>query len=131
MTFAAFSLAACGSDDSSTTTTTSVGAAGTPSEEEGANAPAASGEAVRSAKVEIADFQYAPSTVTIQSGGKVTWLNRDSAEHTATLDDGSFSTGDLAEGKLKSESFKVPGTYAYHCEIHPEMEGTIEVVEPS
>jgi plastocyanin len=69
--------------------------------------------------------------VTIQSGGKVTWLNRDSTAHTATLDDGSFSTGNLAEGKLKSESFKVPAAYPYHCEIHPEMKGAVEVVEPN
>lgn len=131
MTLAVVSLAACGSDDSSSTATTGEAAAGTPSEESNGNAAAPSGEAVRSAKVEIADFEYAPAAVTVKSGGKVTWLNRDSTEHTATLDDGSFSTGDLADGKLKSESFKVPGTYAYHCEIHPEMKGTIEVVEPS
>jgi plastocyanin len=134
ITLAAFSLAACGSDDSSSdtaTTTTNEGAVGAPSGGQSGNAPAPSGEAVRSAKVEIADFQYAPGALTIQSGGKVTWLNQDSTEHTATLDDGSFSTGDLAEGKLKSESFKTPGTYAYHCEIHPEMKGTVEVIEPS
>lgn len=134
MMLAVFSFAACGSDDSSsdtTATTTSEGAAGTPSEGQSGNGGAPNGEAVRSAKVEIVDFAYAPATVTIQSGGKVTWLNQDSTEHTATLDDGSFSSGDLAEGKLKSDSFKVPGTYAYHCEIHPEMKGTVEVVEPS
>jgi plastocyanin len=125
--FAAFTLAACGSDDSSSETTTTSEAAG----EQSANALAPSGEAVHSAKVEIADFTYAPAKVTIQAGGKVIWLNQDSTEHTATLDDGSFSTGDLAEGKLESESFKTPGTYAYHCEIHPEMKGTVEVVEPS
>jgi len=59
----------------------------------------------------------------------VTWQNEDSAEHTATLDDGSSTTGALAEGKLKSESFDTPGTYTYFCEIHPQMKGTVEVVE--
>jgi plastocyanin len=134
MTLAAFSLAACGGDDSSSETTAATaggGAASTPSEGGSSNATAPSGEAVRSAKVEIADFEYAPATVTIQAGGKVTWLNQDSTDHTATLDDGSFSSGDLAQGKLRSQSFKQPGTYAYHCEIHPEMKGTVEVVEPS
>ena len=90
---------------------------------------APSGEAVRSAKVEIDDFAYEPATVTIAAGGKVTWVNRDAEEHTATLDDGSYSTGDLAEGKLKSQSFKQPGNFTYHCEIHPEMTGTVEVVK--
>jgi plastocyanin len=129
---ATLSLTACGSDDSGSETTgaggSTAGEAPAPSEATGEET-APSGEAVRAAKVEIVDFAYEPATVTIQAGGKVTWLNRDAEEHTATLDDGSFSTGDLAEGKLKSESFKDPGTYSYFCEIHPDMKGTVEVVE--
>ena len=130
MTLAALSFAACGDDSSDTDTTSGEAATGSPApDQEGGNAAAPSGEAVRSAKVEIVDFAYQPATVTIQAGGKVIWQNRDSAEHTATLDDGSFSTGALAEGKLKSESFKTPGTFTYFCEIHPDMKGTVEVVE--
>ena len=83
---------------------------------------------IRHVRVEIEGFEFVPSTVTIQEGGKVIWINRDSTEHTATLDDGSFDSGVLAEGKLKSESFKQPGTYAYHCALHPDMTGTVEVV---
>jgi plastocyanin len=127
---AALSLAACGSDDSGSDST-----AGATAEQGEATAPAEaettpSGEAARSVKVEIVDFAYSPETVTVAAGGKVTWRNEDSAEHTVTLDDGSFESGDLAEGKLKSESFKDPGSFTYHCEIHPEMTGTVEVVEP-
>jgi plastocyanin len=126
---AALSLAACGSDDSGSDST-----AGATAEESETTAPAEdetapSGEAVRSAKVEIVDFAYSPETVTVAAGGKVTWRNEDADEHTVTLDDGSFESGDLAEGKLKSDSFKSPGSFAYHCEIHPEMTGTVEVVE--
>lgn len=125
----ALGLSACGDDDSDTTPASGEGAASPPTETQGeTNAPAPSGEAVRTAKVEIEDFEFVPSTVTIQEGGKVIWQNRDSTEHTATLDDGSFDSGLLAEGKLKSESFKEPGTYPYHCELHPEMTGTVEVV---
>jgi len=130
MTLAALSFAAFCDDSSDTETTSDEAAAGSLAPgQEGGNAPAPSGEAVRSAKVEIVDFAYEPATVTIQAGGKVTWLNQDSDEHTATLDDGSFTTGALAEGKLKSESFKTPGTFTYFCEIHPDMKGTVEVVE--
>ena len=78
--------------------------------------------------MEIVEFTYQPDSVTIEEGGKVTWINRDSAPHTATADDDSFSTGTLGQGKLGSESFKEPGTYAYYCEIHPEMRGTVKVV---
>lgn len=134
---AAFALAGCGggSGSGSGSDTTPAGATTEESENPPAeghpseNAPAPSGEAVRSEKVVISGFRYDPETVTIQAGGKVIWQNEDSTEHTATLDDGSFTTGALAEGKLKSESFKTPGTYTYHCEIHPQMTGTVEVVE--
>ena len=44
------------------------------------------------------------------------------------LHDGSFDTGTLEEGKLKSETFKEAGTYSYICSIHPDMHGTVEVV---
>jgi len=131
----ALALASCGSSDNGDTSATSGGKAGAaataPPSDAGGNAPAPSGEAVRSEKVEIADFAYDPDPVTIQAGGKVTWINRDSAPHTATADDGSFDTGTIDEGKLASETFKQAGTYAYHCTIHPSMHGTIEVVEPS
>jgi plastocyanin len=118
-------LAACGgSDDSSTETE-----AATDTTAESNSAPAPSGEAQRSEKVEIVEFTYGPDPVTVQAGGKVIWLNEDTAPHTATADDGSFDTGTLERGKLKSETFKQAGTYPYFCEIHPTMHGTVEVVE--
>jgi plastocyanin len=128
----ALGLAACG-DGSDTTVTTEETApttreAESTERETGGNAPAPSGDAVRSAKVEIAEFTYQPDPVTIEEGGKVIWINRDSAPHTATAEDGSFDTGTLEEGKLKSETFKEPGIYAYICQIHPGMHGTVEVV---
>jgi plastocyanin len=142
----ALGVAGCGSEDdgdSGSAVTESAESIGTTTEagddsatseagddsQAGGNAPAPSGDAVRSAKVEIEDFAYDPDPVRIEEGGKVTWINRDSAPHTATADDGSFDTGTLEEGKLASESFKEPGTYTYICSIHPDMHGTLEVVE--
>jgi plastocyanin len=120
-----------GDDSSSSATSESTDGAAEAGEDSatGGNAAAPSGDAVRSAKVEIEDFAYSPDPVTIEEGGKVIWVNRDSAPHTATAEDGSFDTGTLEEGKLKSESFKEPGTYEYVCSIHPDMHGTVEVVE--
>ena len=123
----ALGLAGCGGGGGTTVTETTGPAAGA-GESGGANAPAPSGDAVRSAKVEIEDFSYNPDPVRIEEGGKVTWINRDPTAHTATAEDGSFDTGPLEEGKLKSETFKEPGTYPYVCSIHPQMHGTIEVV---
>jgi plastocyanin len=117
---------ACGDDDedSGTATVTET----TETTDSGGSAPAPSGDAARSEKVEIVDFAYDPDPVTIEEGGKVIWQNEDSAPHTATADDGSFDTGTLEEGKRGSETFKEAGTYSYICSIHPDMTGTVEVV---
>ena len=118
----------------STAATTEAGEDSTATTEAGddsttsGNAAAPSGDAVRSAEVEIEDFAYRPDPVTIEEGGKVIWKNRDSAPHTATAEDGSFDTGTIEEGKIKSETFKQAGTYTYVCSIHPQMHGTVEVV---
>jgi plastocyanin len=127
-------FAGCGGGDGSDSGSVATTEAGTTTEAGGdaapsGNAPAPSGDAVRSAKVEIADFAYDPDPVTIEEGGKVIWLNKDSVAHTATAEDGSFDTGTIEEGKLASETFAKPGTYAYVCSIHPQMHGTVEVVE--
>ena len=131
----ALAFASCGSDDDSggaaadNTTTAEPAAAGKTAPPGGANAPAPSGDAVRAEKVSIVEFAYDPDPVRIEEGGKVTWVNRDSAPHTATAEDGSFDTGTITTDKLKSESFKQPGTYTYFCQVHPDMHGTIEVVQ--
>lgn len=126
----ALGLAACGDsgDDSSTGSDDSAATTETATEPIG-SAPAPSGEAARAEKVEIVEFVYGPDPVTIQAGGKVIWQNEDTAPHTATADDGSFDTGTIEKGKIKSKTFKEAGTIAYYCEIHPTMHGTIEVVK--
>ena len=131
----ALALSACGGGDDNTTTETvepgggnAAGAAESEPETSGSE-PAPSGEAQRSEKVEIVEFAYDPDPVVVATGGKVIWQNEDTAPHTATADDGSFNTGTLEKGKLKSETFKQPGTFTYFCQIHPTMHGTVEVVE--
>lgn len=123
----AFVFVACGGGGQTDTSTSEATA--TTSPETGGNAAAPSGEAVRAAKVAMVDFAYDPDPVTIQVGGKVIWANHGSTAHTATAEDGTFDTGTIEPGKIKSENFKEPGTYAYVCEIHPSMHGTVEVVE--
>lgn len=137
LALAALGVVGCGGGDddgdSSSATVTETSGSGEATTEAGddsvgGSAPAPSGDAALSEKVEIVNFAYDPDPVTIEEGGKVIWQNEDSAPHTATADDGSFDTGILEEGKLKSETFKEAGTYAYICTVHPDMHGTVEVV---
>jgi plastocyanin len=121
-------FAACGGDSSSDSSTDGEATTGTASSESTESTTAPSGQAARSEKVDIVEFTYGPDPVVVQVGGKVIWMNEDTAPHTATADDGSFDTGTLERGKLKSETFKQAGTYTYFCQIHPTMHGTVEVV---
>jgi plastocyanin len=125
-------LAACGGGDGTTTETGGAPAESTGESESGTETesePAPSGKAAKSEKVQIVEFTYQPDPVVVQVGGKVIWQNQDTAPHTATADDGSFDTGIIERGKIKSETFKEAGTFPYFCEVHPTMHGTVEVVE--
>jgi plastocyanin len=85
---------------------------------------------VRAAEVavDISDFAFQPGTVTIQVGDTVTWTNNDSVAHTATsTDDPALFDGEMAPGESFSFTFTEAGSFAYFCEIHPEMEGTVVV----
>ena len=77
--------------------------------------------------VGIEDFDFAPPTVEVAAGSSVTWTNQGQAPHTATADDGSFDTGQLDPGQSATVTFDTPGTFAYHCAIHPNMQGTVVV----
>ena len=75
---------------------------------------------------------YTPNPATVSSGSTVTWFNADDEDqHSATADDGSFSTGILSPGQSgKAVITAEPGaTVPYHCDIHPEMIGMLTVAE--
>ena len=78
--------------------------------------------------VTIKGFTMTPKTVSIKVNETVAWTNQDSANHTATLDNGDCSTDNIASGTTAKLTFTVPGTYTYHCRIHSSMTGfTVEV----
>jgi len=82
-----------------------------------------------SAAVTISDFQFAPATTQVAQGTTVTWTNNGPSNHTSTADGGAWDSGVLQPGKSFSFKFNTPGTFAYHCAIHPNMVGTITVTQ--
>ncbi len=48
-------------------------------------------------------------------------------KHTVVGDNGEFESTDLANGATFTFAFDQPGTYAYHCSIHPSMKATVVV----
>jgi plastocyanin len=83
------------------------------------------------AAVIIVDFAFQPASLEVPAGTTVTWTNSGAATHTVTADNGAFDSGRLASGATFSQTFDTAGTFAYHCEIHPQMTGTIVVTEAS
>ena len=77
--------------------------------------------------VTIKDFAFDPPELTVASGTTVTWTNADASGHTATGDDGSFDCRPLAGGASMTFTFATPGTYDYHCAIHPTMRAKVTV----
>src|SRR5215217_3928620 len=79
--------------------------------------------------VNIKNFAFNPPNVTVAPGTTVTWVNNDQTAHTATATDpaGAFDSGTLQPGQSYSFTFDKPGTYAYHCNIHPDMTATVTV----
>ena len=82
---------------------------------------------VGDAQVNVVDFAFEPSSVTIPAGATVTWTNTGSRPHTVTADDGSFDSGNLAPGESFTHTFTEAGSISYHCNYHPNMVATVVV----
>ena len=79
-------------------------------------------------KIEIKDFAFNPQTITVKSGEKVTWINRDEEPHTIVSVEKQFKKSSALD---TDQEFTItagaPGTYTYYCSVHPKMTGTIVV----
>jgi plastocyanin len=75
----------------------------------------------------IANFEYHPTPLTVSAGTKIVFSNQSHVTHTATENGGGFNTGHIKPGETASVTLDKPGTYVFHCEIHPFMHGKIIV----
>ena len=78
--------------------------------------------------VQVQDFSFSPTPVTVPQGMSVSWHNNGPSNHTSTSDIGLWTTTTLTPGTTSTaEVFKAAGVYAYHCAIHSFMHGTVRV----
>ena len=77
--------------------------------------------------IDIRDFDFQPSNASVPSGASVTWTNDDSAPHNARARDDSWGTDNLGKNESGTVTFDAPGTWDYHCTLHPYMKGAITV----
>ena len=68
-----------------------------------------------------------PAKITVPAGTKLVFANDDTAAHTATANDRSFDTGSIRKGKAATVTLGKAGEFAYICDFHPFMKGTVVV----
>jgi plastocyanin len=92
-------------------------------------APAPSGAAAApdGPQIVVQNLAYGNTTLEVQRGTTVTWVNRDQVQHTVTSDNGNFDSGMINGGASWSYTFTEAGTFPYHCTPHPFMQARIIV----
>ena len=75
----------------------------------------------------IADMKFVPETLTVKAGDTVVWVNKDFFPHTATAQDKSFDSRDIATNKSWKYVVKKKGSFPYICTLHPTMKATLVV----
>ena len=86
--------------------------------------PATSGN-----NVSIVNFSFSSADIHVTPGSTVKWTNNDTAPHTVTADDNSFTSPTLNTGDTYSKTFTTAGTFSYHCNIHPMMKADVVVAQ--
>ena len=82
-------------------------------------------------RITISDFSFSPSTLSVKAGTTVTWTNNGPMTHTTVSDNGVWSSANLGPpaggggygggtaGGSFQFTFNTPGSYPYHCSLHP------------
>ena len=81
----------------------------------------------RRVTVSIRNYGFHPEHITVKTGAKVTFTNHDAMAHTATSDHHGFDVV-VEPGASQTVTVSKLGTYAYYCEFHEFMRGTVTVV---
>jgi plastocyanin len=132
MTLLALALTGC-ADSAGTTSAATADATSPPAATDApASQPAAGGACMPTdgpgtIEITMAGRAFSTSQVAASVGEVIGFTNQDSVPHTATLDEGTCTTENLGKGASGSLVFDAPGSYPFHCRIHPDMTGTFVI----
>ncbi|HKY90348.1 MAG TPA: cupredoxin domain-containing protein, partial [Nevskiaceae bacterium] len=91
-----------------------------------APAPPPAAAAASPATVTIANYAFAPETLTVPVGTAVSWTNADGSPHSVKFADQGDS-GKFGKGGTFKRTFESPGVYDYECGLHASMKGKVIV----
>jgi plastocyanin len=90
--------------------------------------------------VQVRNFAFSPSAITIQPGDSVRWtFSGPDLNHSVTADPGQTETFDSdpgdssplhAPGDQFSHTFVAAGSFTYYCKVHSYMRGRVDVQAP-
>ncbi len=69
------------------------------------------------ATVQMSNAASLPRSITVQAGGKVSWVNRDSRPHIVASVDGTWNSGLVPPGATFEHAFAKPGIYTYRSDF--------------
>jgi plastocyanin len=122
----AVTLVACGSSGSTSSsgaTSSSSAGATSASSPAGSSSPNAASTA---STITIKGFAFS-TPPSVSPGATVTVDNQDGTAHTVTADTGGAFDDQAAEGTSTFTAPTTPGSYPFHCSLHPSMHGTLVV----
>jgi hypothetical protein len=74
----------------------------------------------------VQGLAYNPPEVHVRPGEELRWIFQDREPHTVTANNKSFDSGQKLNDEFRLR-FDHPGSYSYHCNVHPEMKGRVIV----
>ena len=76
------------------------------------------------------EWGYAPREIQVARGTTVRFTNAGAVFHTVTADAAprAFDVG-ASPNETVTLTFDRPGTWAYHCGVHPDMKGVVHVCD--
>ncbi len=87
----------------------------------------AAGSSAKQKQVTIDNFSFTPSTLTVDAGTTVTWINNDDVPHTVVETMKRFHSEVLDTDGKYAHTFDRQGTFDYFCSVHPHMTGKVVV----
>jgi plastocyanin len=121
-------------DDAEATGDAEANDADADTETDDADAEAEGDDAVATDEVVARNINFEPADIEVEAGTTVTWVNEDSVDHTVTSGpagdpDGMFDEPLQSDGDDVTVTFDEAGTFAYYCDLHRTMIGTVTVTD--
>jgi plastocyanin len=91
-------------------------------------APQANQPPVVTTNVDLKNIAFSPHAIQVAPGATVQFTNDDGIAHNITFSSNLVAGAtDFSTGTRSVVMPATPGTYAYHCTIHPNMTGSVLV----